>query len=276
MPTVKDLISFAESQIGYIGHKTKAQLDVPTANKGGKYTMFAAALDALGDFYYGKKNGYDYCAVFCHYCFTQVFGVASAREMLNLPKKSYAAAVNWCASYFSKKKRLFDSPEVGDMILYRSTDGRYIHTGIVKAVTSKYITTVEGNVSVGDGFNGVKEKKQLRTKVLAKYGRPLYPSVSVEPKPAPVVTEKPPLPDAQNAEPKEYVPKVGDVVIYNGDTHYTSANAKTAKKCKGGKAVIKAIYKVNSAKHPYNLLRVIGCGATVHGWVDKGTFAKSE
>ena len=41
------------------GKKANAQLDDPTANKGGKFNKFARDLDALGNFYNGRKNGYD-------------------------------------------------------------------------------------------------------------------------------------------------------------------------------------------------------------------------
>lgn len=75
--------------------------------------------------------------------------------------------------------------------------------------------------------------------------------------------------------PEPWTPKVGDVVIYNGVTHYTNANAANPKRCKGGKAVISRIYKLGQSKHPYLLIRVAGSGATVYGWVDTGTFTKA-
>lgn len=73
---------------------------------------------------------------------------------------------------------------------------------------------------------------------------------------------------------KEEAPKVGDVVLYNGTKHYTSANGSDAKACKGGKAKITEIYQLGKSKHPYHLVRVSGSGATVHGWVDADTFSK--
>lgn len=76
-------------------------------------------------------------------------------------------------------------------------------------------------------------------------------------------------------EEKPWTPAVGDTVIYNGTTHYTSANASAAKSCKGGKAKITQIYQLGKSKHPYHLVRVSGSGATVYGWVNAGTFTKS-
>ena len=72
-----------------------------------------------------------------------------------------------------------------------------------------------------------------------------------------------------------WTPKVGDIVVYNGAKHYTSANATAAKSCKGGKAKITQIYQLGKSKHPYHLVRVSGSGATVYGWVDAGSFSKA-
>jgi len=69
--------------------------------------------------------------------------------------------------------------------------------------------------------------------------------------------------------------KVGDIVVYNGTTHYGSANSTSAKACKGGKAKITAIYQLGKSKHPYHLVRVSGSGASVYGWVDADTFTKA-
>ena len=71
-----------------------------------------------------------------------------------------------------------------------------------------------------------------------------------------------------------WTPKVGDIVNYNGDTHYTSANSTSPKSCKGGEAKITQIYQLGKSKHPYHLVRESGSGATVYGWVDAGSFTK--
>lgn len=73
--------------------------------------------------------------------------------------------------------------------------------------------------------------------------------------------------------PGAWTPDVGDVVTYNGTTHYISSNSIVAKPCKGGKAKITAVNK-NSCKHPYHLVHISGQGSTVYGWVDAGTFTK--
>jgi hypothetical protein len=68
--------------------------------------------------------------------------------------------------------------------------------------------------------------------------------------------------------------EVGDIVTFNGNIHYTSANAGKELPCTGGKAKITQIYKLGKSKHPYHLVSLDG-KATVHGWVDEGTFTKA-
>lgn len=73
----------------------------------------------------------------------------------------------------------------------------------------------------------------------------------------------------------KWTPEVGDIVIYKGNVHYTSANSTDAKSCKGGKAKITQIYKLGNSKHPYHLVKESGGEATVYGWVDAGSFDKA-
>lgn len=70
-------------------------------------------------------------------------------------------------------------------------------------------------------------------------------------------------------------PKIGDLVMYNGNVHYNNANGVTPLKCKGGLAKITGIYQLGKSKHPYHLVRINGKGSDVYGWVDEGTFTKA-
>lgn len=72
-----------------------------------------------------------------------------------------------------------------------------------------------------------------------------------------------------------WIPNVGDIVSYNENKHYAHANASNGSSCKGGKAKITNIYQLGKSKHPYHLVRILGKGATVCGWVDEGTFTKA-
>ncbi len=69
-------------------------------------------------------------------------------------------------------------------------------------------------------------------------------------------------------------PAVGDKVYYNGNIHYTSADSINGSLCKEGEAIISQIYRLGKSKHPYLLIKTTGSKATVHGWVDEGTFTK--
>lgn len=68
-------------------------------------------------------------------------------------------------------------------------------------------------------------------------------------------------------------PKIGDIVRFNGNVHYSNSSALIGKKCVGGKARIVGI-RIGK-KHPYQLVRIPSAGATVYGWVDAGTFTKA-
>ena len=68
---------------------------------------------------------------------------------------------------------------------------------------------------------------------------------------------------------KTWSPKLGDIVNYNGSVHYVRSSGGTAQPCVGGRAKITNI--APGAIHPYHLVRVVGAGATVFGWVDAGT-----
>lgn len=60
--------------------------------------------------------------------------------------------------------------------------------------------------------------------------------------------------------------KVGDIVNFSGNKHYTSSYATAkSRSCKGGKAKVTAINKKGA--HPYHL-KNLGNGCTVYGWTD--------
>lgn len=60
--------------------------------------------------------------------------------------------------------------------------------------------------------------------------------------------------------------KVGDVVEFLGNKHYTSANKLVGSKCTPGMAKVTHISK--GSKHPYHLIHV-DSGSNVYGWVDE-------
>ncbi|MCM1325870.1 MAG: phage tail tip lysozyme [Lachnoclostridium sp.] len=61
--------------------------------------------------------------------------------------------------------------------------------------------------------------------------------------------------------------KVGDIVDFIGNRHYTNANASGGSSVKPGQAKITAVSA--GAKHPYHIIHTDG-KSTVYGWVDEG------
>lgn len=184
MTAIEKIIAAAKDEIGYRGKKTNSQLYDKTANAGGKYTKYAAELDAI-KFYNGKKNGYDYCDVFTDWLFFHCWGEEAALELTCQPKGSCGAGVKYSASYYKTKNQFYTAkPKAGDQIFF-GTSSSFTHTGLVVDVDSKYVYTVEGNTSNSEGVyptgGCVCNKKYLLTYEKIKgYGRPNYSLVETE------------------------------------------------------------------------------------------------
>lgn len=175
------VLDIALAEVGYLEKASNSNLDSDTGNAGyNNYTKYARDLDKLGYFYNGPKNGYAWCDVFVDWCFVQAFGVETAMKLLNQPRKSCGAGCYYSAGYFKSKGQLFKTPEVGDQIFfYDSSFDEPSHTGLVYAVDSSYVYTVEGNTSSSSGViangGGVFKKKYSRNyNMIYGYGRPLY------------------------------------------------------------------------------------------------------
>lgn len=163
------LIATAKAQEGYIGKKSAAQLDDPKANAGGKFNKFARDLDALGDFYNGRKNGYDWCDVYVDWCFVTTFGRDLAQKLLCQPDKSCGAGTGYSLGYYKAKGRFFTSPQPADQIFFGDTKVTK-HTGIVTDVRSGCVYTEEGNAGSPGAVRARKYK--LGDKNIKGYGRP--------------------------------------------------------------------------------------------------------
>lgn len=76
--------------------------------------------------------------------------------------------------------------------------------------------------------------------------------------------------NSENKAPTDVSYKVGDVVDFNGTTHYTSSyNSAMARNCKSGKAIVTRIIENPMANQTYtvHLKAVNGGASTVNGWV---------
>lgn len=177
----------ALSQEGYLEKATNSQLDDPKANAGhGNFTKYARDLDAIPNFYNGKKNGFPWCDVFLDWLFVKAFGVEAAKKLLCQPDKSLGAGCGYSAQYYKAKGQFHTSnPKPGDQIFFLDSQGDVAHTGLVYKVDNLFVYTVEGNTSpqagVVDNGGGVWHKKYaINYNRIYGYGRPDYDSVSYE------------------------------------------------------------------------------------------------
>lgn len=163
------VISLAKDQVGYLYKKNNAQLDDFKANAGGKWNKFARDLDALGDFYNGKKNGYDGCDVFVDWLFVTTFGREVGQRMLYQPDRSLGAGTAYSLNYYRQKGRLFTTPEPGDQIFFGDIKSTW-HTGLVVKVEGGYVHTIEGNAGNPAAVRACRYLLGNRT--IKGYGRP--------------------------------------------------------------------------------------------------------
>lgn len=141
-----DVIAVATKEIGYLGKKSNAMLDDPTANTSGKWNKYARDLWMDGDpdhYYVGNKNGYDYCCVFKDWCFYEAAGKDKAKATAVCPVSEYGASVGYIKCMFPG--RVDRIPAKGDIVLFKDKSG-LCHTGLVAGVDGDTITTIEGNV----------------------------------------------------------------------------------------------------------------------------------
>lgn len=182
---VEKVINAAKSEVGYLEKANSKQLDDKTANAGyNNYTKYARDLDAIGNFYNGKKQGFAYCDVFIDWLFVQAYGVENAKRLLCQPDKSLGAGCQYSMQYYKNKGQLKTSPKIGDQIFFKNSSGEICHTGLVYAVDKDYVYTIEGNTStaagvVANGGGVCKKKYQLNYARIAGYGRPNYDASKV-------------------------------------------------------------------------------------------------
>lgn len=174
------VLSAALNEVGYLEKATIAQLDDKTANAGSKnYTKYARDL-YNARFFNGNKQGAAWCAVFVAWCFFKAYGKEAALTLLCQPEKdNCGAGCGYIVRYFKAKKQWHtSSPQPGDVIVFYDTKmSGFQHTGLVYAVDSDYVYTVEGNTSSESGVipnGGAVARKKYRHSYarIAGYGRP--------------------------------------------------------------------------------------------------------
>ena len=157
MTPAQKVINIALAEEGYLEKASNANLDSKTTNAGsGNFTKYWRDV-------YAAFQGQAWCSVFVAWCFMKAFGLEIAKKMLKHWPYVYCPTL---AGMTSNK-----TPHVGDIILFYR-NGEYAHTGIVMAVTSTQIQTIEGNTSGASGIvangGGVCRKTYQRSALAAQ------------------------------------------------------------------------------------------------------------
>ena len=177
--TAKELIKIAEAEVGYLEKKSNSNLDSKTGNAGyNNYTKYARDLYNAG-YYNGNKNGYAWCDVFVDWLFYQLCNKdAKKAQSMICQSGPLGAGCYYSMGYYKSAGRFFYTPKVGDQIFF-GAGGDAEHTGVVYAVDSSYVYTIEGNTSSASGVvangGGVFKKSYSRNYYkIVGYGRPYY------------------------------------------------------------------------------------------------------
>lgn len=201
IPTAKEVLAVAASQIGYCEKKTNANLDDFTKNAGANnYTKYARDLYKAG-YWNGSKQNAEWCTTFVAWCIYEACGknIADAKKVQ--PYGTYGASCKWQTKYYQNAKRWSETPAVGDQAFF--TRG---HTGLVEKVGAKTITLIEGN-----SHNKVERRTySFPNAIFSGFGKPNY----AEEKPAASVPKEDPKPDPKPEAPKTE-PKPAVFTPYN-------------------------------------------------------------
>lgn len=157
------IVNLAKSQVGYTEQKNNI-------------TKYAKDFDTKWpDFYNTRKQGAEWCDIFVDWLFCETVGPDKAMEMLYQPKKSCGAGCKYSAQYYKAKGKYDKNPQVGDQIFF-GRSGSESHTGIVVAVSSYSVTTIEGNST-----NMVRQHVYNLTDYhIAGYGHPKYEAEPID------------------------------------------------------------------------------------------------
>ena len=147
---VERLLATAAAEVGYHEKASNKDLDSKTGNSGSaNYTKYARDLDAIGNIYNGRKQGYDWCDVFVDTMFIMTFGVTLAMKLLCQEYSGCGAGCKYSMGYYQAQGQFHTSgPQPGDQIFFGSGN-TVSHTGIVEKVQGSKVYTIEGNTGSG-------------------------------------------------------------------------------------------------------------------------------
>lgn len=186
MTVIDKVIQLAKGEVGYLEKASNSNLDDKTSNAGDKnFTKYARDLDKI-KYFNGAKNGYAWCSVFVHWLLVQVIGKEKALEITGEPSiNNYGAGCPEVMNYFKKMNRFYNSPKVGDFVIFKNSKGTPYHIGLVVGFDNNKVYTIEGNTSSAEGVvdNGgavASKSYKLNYSAIAGYCRPLYESIEME------------------------------------------------------------------------------------------------
>jgi hypothetical protein len=166
--TAQDVLRIAAGEVGY---------------REGAYNWTKYSAEMYG----GKYQNQAWCGVFTDWCFSKVNMLQGEPSSVWTPAgaQGYQVAGRWVSRS--------GSPQAGDVVYFdwggSQTASLTDHVGLVEAVTTDYILTIEGNTSssnAGSQSNGdgVYRRKRPRS-VIVGFGRPQY-AVSPPVPPTPI------------------------------------------------------------------------------------------
>lgn len=174
--SIAKLIKIATDEIGYLEKKSAKDLDSKTKNAGrGNYTKYWRDLKPA-------YQGQPWCQAFVNWCFYRAYGLSTARKLLCVSSFDYYTPT--CADAFKEAGQWYSAPKVGDVVYFKNST-RIHHVGLVVAVTTDAITTIEGNTSpqasdesvVANGGGVWSRVYSKQNGAIAGYGRPAYSSL---------------------------------------------------------------------------------------------------
>lgn len=155
MGSLKELLSLAQSQVGYQEKQNASMLDDFRANAGYRnYTKYSRDVNNWGLM---GCQGQPWCATYQFWLEAKVFGVETALSHFCMSRSNYQGH-NCFSIYhaFAGKGRTSDTPEPGCLVIFKHS-----HIGRVTGIRNGRIYTNEGNTSAlyGDSNGGTVKNK---------------------------------------------------------------------------------------------------------------------
>ena len=133
------------------------------------WTKYAASAD-LQRLYGWKPQNQPWCDLFYDIGMIECFGLANASKLTYQPIGQGSAACRYSAAFYAAHDAFKDTPEMGDQIFFYDAQGEINHTGVVEAVGSGVVYTIEGNKS----DKVMRGSYAIGASNIAGYGRPAW------------------------------------------------------------------------------------------------------